>query len=270
MIDQALLYAQFGWAVFPVLPNSKLPHAGTNGSKDGTKDEKKVAEMFKRWPGSNVAIATGSYSNFFALDIDVKNGKNGNLSLDDLESKNGKLPETVEQFTPSGGRQLIFKYPLNVKIKNSSDQLGIGLDIRGDGGYIVVAPSSIDGKTYEWEVTHSPFEFPIAEAPQWLLALISTSKRDFDIDLNGKDRILPDGRRNERLFEICCVARNMGLTDKAALFAYLAGVNKAFCRPPKKDTEVMTIVESCLSYKDEIEKKPFVPTSIREYTILTV
>ena len=73
--------------------------------------------------------------------------------------------------TGSGGYHYLFAHPgSGVRIKNSVDNLGVGLDVRGDGGYIVVAPSlHIKGKQYTWEESCKPLVTPIAPLPAWLL-----------------------------------------------------------------------------------------------------
>lgn len=251
MLKHALLYAQFGWAVFPITKNDKVPFAGTHGCKDATKNEDEIVKIFEKYKETNLGVATGAYSGIVVIDIDNKNGGSGEIALEALEAKYGKLPETVEAFTPSGGRHLIFKAPQGVRIANSTNNLGQYIDVRGDGGYILVSPSFIGGKEYCWEVTHSPFNFPIAELPQWLLALVQETTRDYEINLNEKDRIIDHGRRGERLFEIACVARNQGLKDQASLFAYLQGVNINNCRPPLDEKLVMKTVNSVLSYEDQ-------------------
>jgi hypothetical protein len=55
-------------------------------------------------------------------------------------------------------------------VGNSASKLHDGLDIRGDGGY-VVAPGSIHetGFEYAWDKGYSPADLPLAEAPKWLL-----------------------------------------------------------------------------------------------------
>jgi predicted P-loop ATPase len=250
MLKHALLYAQFGWAVFPISNNTKIPFAGTHGCKDASKKDDEVVAMFEKYRDCNIGVATGAYSGIVVIDIDNKNGGSGEIALEALEAKYGKLPETVEAFTPSGGRHLFFKAPVGIRISNSTNNLGQYLDVRGDGGYVLVAPSSIDGKEYSFEVEHSPFVFQLADCPQWLLALIQESKRDYDINLGEKDRVIKEGARDERLFEIAKVARNSGLTDQASLYAYLQGVNINNCRPPLDEKVVMKIVNSILSYED--------------------
>jgi len=254
MLKHALLYAQLGWAVFPLSPNSKIPYAGTHGCKDASKDPDKVTAMFTKYPDSNIGVATGSHSGFFVLDIDNKKDGSGEVALEELEAKYGKLPETIEQFTPSGGRHLLFKMPKGIRISNSTNNLGKYLDVRGDGGYIVVAPSSINGKDYCFEVSKEPFNFDMQSSSPWLFGLVQETKRDYDINLAEKDRLLKKGDRDERMFTISCVARNQGLKDQGSLFAYMQGVNINNCRPPLPDKDVMKIVNSCLSYEDKKAK----------------
>jgi hypothetical protein len=48
-----------------------------------------------------------------------------------------------------------------------------GIDIRGDGGFIVVPPSlHASGRRYAWDLSAHPDDVPLAPAPAWLLALL--------------------------------------------------------------------------------------------------
>lgn len=156
--DAALSYAAQGWAVFPL--NGKVPYKGTHGCKDATKDPAIIEQMWKDHPEANVGIATGEISNLLVIDIDIhpEEGKFGDETLAALESKLGKIPETLEVITGSGGRHLYFQYPEGSGItigEGEKSGLGSGVDFRGNGGY-VVAPPSIHpgtGRRYEWEVS---------------------------------------------------------------------------------------------------------------------
>lgn len=114
--------------------------------------------------GYNIAIPTGKASHIFVLDVD---GPEGLESLQSLEALHGPLPQTSTQSTGKG-RHIIFKHPgTSFKVKNSVRSLGNGLDIRGDGGYIVAAPSKhLMGHNYQWH------DAPLADAPFWLLNLV--------------------------------------------------------------------------------------------------
>lgn len=120
----------------------------SHGVKDATTDEEVIRDWFRKYPESNYGIATGKESGLLVLDIDPLHY--GEEYLEDLETKNGKLPETLTVLTGSGGRHLYFQYP-HFPVGNSP--LCTGVDIRGDGGY-VVGPGSVhkSGRTYEWEV----------------------------------------------------------------------------------------------------------------------
>jgi hypothetical protein len=175
--NEALKYADAGWSVFMVhgitsagkctcgvdpCPNAGKHPASKNGLKDATNKRALVAISWR--DGRNIGVATGEASGFWAFDID---GQAGMQSLEELEQTHGKLPETLTHFT-GNGRHLLFKWP-GYKIKNSVKKIGDGLDVRGDGGYIVTAPSlHVSGAVYEF----SDEGVPIADAPQWLLDMV--------------------------------------------------------------------------------------------------
>jgi hypothetical protein len=110
-----------------------------------------------------VGIATGARSGVFVLDIDTKN-VDGFAEL----AKLGDLPDTYAVQTPTGGAHLYFRHP-GFPVRNSapkSNPIAPGLDIRGDGGY-VVAPGSPHANGGRYEVV---CDAPIADAPSWLLS----------------------------------------------------------------------------------------------------
>ena len=172
--NHALAYAQRGWSVLALYgveggicqcgnPNCKSPGkhpVAHNGVKSATRDKRGINLTFK--PGNNVGIATGAPSGIWVLDID---GSAGEASLLALQEKHGELPATLEHRT-GRGRHLIFDLG-GEKIKNSVKRLGDGLDVRGDGGYIVAAPSlHVSGTAYRMGQGE-----PV-EAPDWLLDLV--------------------------------------------------------------------------------------------------
>jgi hypothetical protein len=115
-------------------------------------------------------LPTGQPTGLLVLDIDPDHG--GNETLAALEAEHGPLPPTVEQTTGSGGRHLLFKFP-GPEYRNTAGRVGPGVDSRGDGGYIIVAPSNHkSGNIYRWRDGHKPGQIEIAEAPSWLLVLL--------------------------------------------------------------------------------------------------
>lgn len=179
-LDTALSYAQNGWSVFPLKyqnidgESQAWKHPLTkHGFKDATTNETQIREWWTKHPKANIGIATGKKSGLLVLDIDLKNGKNGQRTLDHLIEKYGPLGDALEVETGTGGKQLYFKYPSHVKIGNSAGKLGDGLDTRGEGGY-VVAPGSINDDTgVEYRFINN---IDISDPPTWLLGLLTNKK----------------------------------------------------------------------------------------------
>lgn len=194
-IDWALKYASIGWHIFPVVQGWKTP-ACKNGFNDATTDIKKIKEWWEKNPNYNIGVRCGSNgSKILCLDIDKKKDKNGFSWLNQQD-----MIPSIEQDTPSGGKQFIFTMP-EEHIKSSSDEISIGVDIRADGGYFIAPPSKIASRDgypfsgdYEWITDQSPFEMPIPQAPDWLLdELRKTTVDVIEIDNSDKEHssILP-------------------------------------------------------------------------------
>ena len=176
MLDAALDYVRtLNWSVFPCRARDKVPLT-THGVKDATKDPSIIHAWWTQWPDANVAVPAGEVNGFFVLDVDEHDGVSGNATLAHLEQEHGKLPLTVEQCTPSGGKHLLFRSN-GTTIRNSAGKLGPGLDVRSDGGYIIVSPSiGQNGARYRWLRTPGPGQTSIADAPPWLLDLLAGPK----------------------------------------------------------------------------------------------
>lgn len=148
-LSAAIDLAGRGYAVFPCKAGAKIP-ATAHGFHDAQAD----VEAAKKWwgdnPAANIGVATGKPSGVVVIDVDQKNGKDGKASLAILEAELGSLPACPESSTPTGGRHLLFAHPGGDEIPCSRDKLGIGIDIRADGGYIVVPPSKIPDGDYSW------------------------------------------------------------------------------------------------------------------------
>ena len=166
-LDAALEIAAGGVPVFPCGANKRplTPH----GFKDATCNDEIISDWWKRWPQANVAIPTGEMSDKVVLDVDMDKakGKDGENTLAALTAKHGELPKTRQVKTPRGGRHICFRHP-GIPIPNNTEtKLGKGLDIRGDGGYVLVPPSRTADGVYE-EIDDSE----LADIPPWLLTMM--------------------------------------------------------------------------------------------------
>jgi hypothetical protein len=161
----ALAYARRGVPVFPCEPGGKRPLT-RNGFWDSTTEVRRVRAWWGRWPEANVGIPTGARSGLLVLDVDARGG--GFESLAALERERGPIPATARARTGGGGVHVFFRYPAAETVRNSAGTLGAGLDVRGEGGYVVAPPSRTRG-AYEWIDRSPPTE------PLWLLSRLRES-----------------------------------------------------------------------------------------------
>ena len=128
-------------------------------------------------------------------------------------------------------------------MKNSTGELGPGLDIKGEGGAIVVAPSlHAGGNRYRWRNAA-----PIADAPEWFLLLLREAQKS---RANGSAAIgvaIPEGRRNDTLTSLAGTMRRRGMGFDEIEAALLVTNNKR-CDPPLAEDEVRKVASSVCRY----------------------
>lgn len=236
-IPYAQAYAQRGWQSFPLKPKEKTPFM--KWADVATCDTQMLNGWFDNYPDANIGIACGSRSGIVVLDIDAGHG--GYESLTKLIEAHGALPQTPVSKTGSGGEHIFFRHP-GVEIRNSAGKLGAGLDVRGDGGY-VVAPPSIhpNGNTYEWAV-----DTELADMPAWMVELLKESPKPENKPAQAGEVI--EGGRNDYLTRMAGAMRRKGFSEDA-IFSALIIDNKEKCSPPLSDGEVLQITKSVMRYE---------------------
>lgn len=266
---EALRYAERGWHVLPLhTPEGAgcscgKPDCFSIGkhprTKDGlasaTIDPAKIREWWRRWPTANVGIRTGAISGLAVLDID---GEDGKASLLSLQEAHGALPATLRTLTgrvgddgKRKGCHYFFVMPEGVALRNSAGVAGKGLDVRGDGGYVVAAPSKhASGLSYQWIKR----EAPLVAMPDWLIDLLAKSKPALVAApktsgaLAPEESVFPEGERNARLTSLAGTLRAKGLSVEEMEAALLVA-NRTRCRPePLPDSEVRDIARSVGRY----------------------
>lgn len=150
-----------GFSLIPLKPREKTPLTGWRAYQNRRASRSDIEAWYKATPNANIGIVTGAISGLVVLDLD---------SADAIaEAERRGLPDTL--MVRSGkGRHVYFRHP-GCKTTNRAGFLP-GMDIRGDGGYIV-GPGSIhpSGALYAWE--NPPGLFEIAEMPDWLIAALN-------------------------------------------------------------------------------------------------
>jgi hypothetical protein len=252
LMRAALSYAERCWPVFPLhsvsdgrctcsKANCSSPgkHPRTeHGFREASTEAALITRWWATWPDANVGIAMGGPARLAALDID---GPAGEASLQELVRQHGELPATLESRT-GNGRHLLFAFPEGLTIGPSVGKLGDGIDIRGQGSYIVAPPSlHARGRLYQWEC-----ERPIACWPEWLTRILDTPRPRSHSEDDDEGKI-PEGRRNDALTSLAGKLRWSGLKQPEMLAA-LDVVNKLRCEPPLADAEVSRVAASVASY----------------------
>ena len=218
-----------------------------HGLMDGSKEARQIEQWFQQWPEANVGILTGQESGLFVLDVD---GEDGKASLQVLTAAHGSLPKTLCAMTGRAGSDgkrkgchFYFRAPVGVVIRNSAGNLGKGLDVRGEGGYVVAPPSlHMSGMLYEWLAP----EQPIAEAPPWMLERLAQTKSVTETPgTNGEP--IAEGGRNAALASLAGTMRRRGISPEAIEAALLLE-NAARCNPPLPSEEVRAIAWSVGRY----------------------
>lgn len=255
----AVYYAQHcGWAVFPLhwitengqcsCGDADCRNAGKHPygplAPNGLINATTCVETIERWwtkvPQANIAIRTGG--GLVVVDVDPRHGGDDNLRA--LESEHGELPLTPQVIT-GGGSHYYFKQ--HGFVKSSNGVLAPGIDVKGDGGYVVAPPSNhVSGRLYEWDVAFRLSTTPIAALPEWMASgkpgRINTAGGPPAAQLPA---VWPEGERNKGLLRYGGLLRRDGVSEEG-LEAELLAQNAKRCSPPLPENEVRRIVKSLM------------------------
>jgi hypothetical protein len=243
ILREARHYAALGWPVFPCKPGSKEP-ATTHGFKDSTLDPAKIRARFETGD-YNIGLAVPP--GLVVVDVDRP------ASLESLKALDLDLPSTATQRTPRGGWHFVYALPPGIELRQTAGEIATGVDTRAAGrGYIVAAPSKVNGKPYRWEVP--PLPENIAVAPAWLIEKTGShppgagngggpqSRSDLVRVLAG----VAEGQRDAMLFRYACKLHHGGRPrEEAEILIRHAATN---CRPPFPQHEAMRKVEQAYGY----------------------
>jgi hypothetical protein len=234
---------KFGEKV-PIFPcrADKTPYT-KNGHLDATTDKSRITVWWNRWPNANPAVPTGERSGVFVLDVDKD--KWGFGSLEALEEEHGELPATYIVKTGGGGFHYYFRLPPDVEIRNSAGKLGRGLDVRGEGGYVLLPTSTTTGA---YEVLDN---LPIAEPPAWLVRLLQEPPKTTRAGRPQRSTVnaavdgppILEGERDDTLASIAGGLHD-GTRSRADLEDELQEINEARCVPPLPPGQVGKIARS--------------------------
>ena len=244
MLQAALEYASKGFAVFPLTIGGKRPAGdlAPNGCKDATTNEDQICEWWTAKPDANIGIATDGL-----CIVDIDGGDHPWLS------DNGRLEalagSPVSQ-TPRGGRHYVFRQN-GEPLRNTAGRLADHVDTRADGGYIVAAPSVVDGKPYQWiPGCELDSRDDLPTVPEWIVELLATpASRESQV--YSESAPIPSGQRNSSLASRGGILRKLGFSCEA-INASLQETNRERCEPPLPEDEVYRIAQSVSRYAPDV------------------
>ena len=175
-LEHALELAKMGFHVFPLKTNSKLPLI-KDFPNVASRDPKKIESLWRdpvmgMERDYNIGISTSRFGDdefLLAIDVDNKGKKKGDEELLKLELQGKEFPPTFTQITPTLGKHLVYR--VNKPIKQGVNTLAPGIDTRANGGYIVGAGSTLDGRFYTRN------DKPIVYAPEYLIESCAKNER---------------------------------------------------------------------------------------------
>lgn len=269
-LNAALRALELGHTPIPITPNQKHPplcNWKEYQNREPTEDE--VRKWWSLSPKANVAVLTGKPNGLDVLDLDPdKNGK-----LPEWPGTDYDLPVECVASTPRGGRHYLCQHTPG--IKNSASQLAPHVDVRGEGGYVLVEPSVVNGKPYEFVLgdlseISSPF-------PAWLIDEIkdatngsrgteissSEASKIFDSfnqsgtntkygltalkDEVRKIKVAPEGARNDTLNHASFALGQLIIADQLAQLTVEQELFSAATEVGLKPTEIQATITSGLS-----------------------
>jgi KaiC/GvpD/RAD55 family RecA-like ATPase len=226
-------------SVIPLRPQEKKPALETwteYQTRKATREER--AEWKKQFPGCNWGLVCCKVSNVVALDFDGEAGK----ALFKEHGLHGKQPTNI---TGKGfhGLFLLPEKPLKNGVRIID-----GLDIRSDGGYIVIPPSiHPSGSKYAWQV--APWMIPPPPLPDWVTPLLDKRENAIPSSIIGSPDGLPpgvgEGQRNPTAAQYAGRYLAKGLSAEETFLVLRAWNGKN--SPPMPENELRSVIFSIAS-----------------------
>ena len=264
--DTYAAYRSIGWHPLPTAMEGEGAGKRPAVRWEDYQDRQPSEELAKTWTQlyrtANVGTTTGGGSGLLVLDFDKAKNEGERDGNDFFNEIKDKLPHTPMAITGKG-RHVFFKYPEGWHIPNAARDIQdaegrtVAMDIRGEGGFIVLPPSlHLDsGKRYEWAQGCSFEDVDLAECPAFVLDLIKAMRGGTERTatrrspaIEGDAPTLREGARNDTLASMGGKLRRAGL-EYPGILAALEGFNAAWCDPPLDPAEVQGIAKSMTRYE---------------------
>ncbi len=159
MYKQAIAYRELGWSIFPVKTDKTPAVYSWKEYQERYPTDIELNQWWGKGSLNGIALVTGKLSGIVVVDDDrPKHNIKGGIGF----------PLTVTSKTGGGGLHHFFRHP-GVPVPNSSGEIEKYIDVRGDGGYVLLPPSKNKSGEYEWFPFLSPQDLGFAELPKTIL-----------------------------------------------------------------------------------------------------
>lgn len=221
--------------------------------EDATSSQEVIYKLEKMHPNCLWGFPTGD--GIFVIDVDMKNDGEGLKNWQEMTQLHGE-PNTYTVQTRSGGFHYYFQTPTGTVVRNSQDTgntdklFAKGIDIRGEGGYVIAA----NGKDYV-VVNNADVSYP----PSWIVERLAEMRQ---IAMNSKRFVLPDvienGSRDATLFAYGSSLQAKGKSDDE-ITRLMTETNEQRCKPPLDESQLEQKIQQVLKY-EKGTAKDFKPT----------
>ncbi len=162
--------------IFPLRASAKSPPLVADNLDKATNDADVIRAWHAKWPDANWGLALAK-SNLLVVDVDMKPGKNGAATFDDLDLQYG-FPATEMVISPSGGHHHYYqgkhvfglgKHGFGPDVDSPNYVLipGCRITISGNGSYVAAT---------------SP---PIQPAPAWFYDVLKAAREHEAVEQTG-------------------------------------------------------------------------------------
>lgn len=267
-------YIAQGWHIIPLRPGKKTPYIAEVAPY---RSRFPSADELKQWfvvGDCNIGILTGQASNLLVVDIDPIDERYEQRVAEWVK----RFPSETIASTPRGGVHFYYAYNGN-DITISAGKLDKGIDVRGEGGYIVAAPSVFvfdddkyrdtpyygQRKGYTWkkssQLTPLPTELALKLKQQQTNVTIElgTAQDGHELLTQVLSHGFTEGQHNTQTKDLARYLYRMGMNSNAIL-NMLTVLNQQDATPLPQ-SELEATIRSGLKYeqsrnKPEAEQSP--------------
>lgn len=242
MAQAVKAYIAHGWSIIPIRPGDKKPLVKWEQYQTQRATQAEWDAWLAATPDLNVALVTGEISGVTVVDVDGPEGMSAIRPVSD------QLPKTLLQRSPHGWH-MFFRYQPGVRNKA---RLLPGVDVRGEGGYVLVSPSKLPDAAYRWTRTVDPQPFPV-----WLAGGLtdptpaSKAARETSEQPRWVSQALkqgaPSGQRNAVATRLAGYFYGHGHPDDVV--RSMMEPYRAACQPPLDEREMDGVIRSVGRYR---------------------